>query len=1615
MIAFTSQTIGYLVLAAMDSKTRDVESVIRDFNGCLNTFDEWASSFFSLSALDVEQVFKVGDDVALVAPINRSLLPSTTTAMCGANGTLTLVHLFQSSRFVPIGNTPVMLQKVDPNGGPLGEPIHHTIGPSGILEIKECDRNQQYRVSFYLDVSELHYKALYGSYQSVIASQESWLRSEWGNTFEPLWQNYSEANFLKRYLSLHQAYARGFGESLYAVWDTIKQLLEWLSAPLVHAEKLLHYLSQAEFEQLLAAGAETIAKGLLVLSDEPLLFIYLSAMVSWMRMLPPPYMNELLGEISADVLINLLLCLATAGMGMVIRMSAQVLGGIKSRRARQWLDQLARQFGKARVEEHAELAKPVLLSSAATPIRTIPDVPLKAGDQLVSNPVAMVRDKGRQRTALVRQEPVDDVPASGKNPNGGAASSSDKTATNGCPVSMVTGEELLTLTDGSLDGILLFEWTRLYRTSAVERDCGLGFGWSHSLAHRLSVVGDSVVWTDHENRSIALPLPSSSRPAITNSLADAAIYLGENPDELVLAQASRFYHFVNGSLTAISDAYGNRLRISRDVLGRIERVDNGVGRSLFLRYASDRIVAVEYQIHRAKGYEPYVWVTEQNVVSYAYDELGRLVSATNAVGETETYRYDEQHVILERGLAGGASFFWEWERSGKAARCTRHWASFSQMDTRYAWNDDGRVTVFNADGSQEVYVHDQRARLVQRIDLDGAEYFKSYDDNGRLTVEQDPLGAVTAYQYDDAGRLVAVFPGDDEPTAYEHDSGFVRVVRRGDAVWKYERNDQGDVTRKIDPDGHITDYTYNKHGQLIGVWYPDHSQQRLVWNERGQLIEEQLPNGGIKRYRYDDIGRQVAREDEHGALTQYQWDGVGRLVRVILPGGACREYGYNPYGKITAERDELGRVTRYEYADGLHLISRRINADGTQVKYRYDNVRLLLTEIENEVGETYRLQYHANGLIQQETGFDGQRTAYVYDLNGNLQEKTEHGDDGSQLVTRYERDFAGRLVRKTLPDSSVVDYAYDRQGNLLSVDDSHWFLAYEYDQQNRLTAEHQGWGSLRYGYDACGQLQKLRLPDNNRVVFNHAKGGHLATVKLNGEILTSHLFKSGQEHQRQQGQLLSHYHYDDQQRLHAHAVTQQNHYLYQRQYDYDKSSNLTRLLDTRKGEHRYHYDPLNRLTRADHSQDLQERFGHDPASNLLMQDRPGPDIVAGNRLLMQGDNHYDYDAFGNLIRERRGKGHQLVTEYRYDCQHRLISVTKPNGQTASYRYDPFGRRISKTVDGVTTEFFWQGDKLIAEHHKDKHRSYIYEPDSFRPLALLEGFGPKATKPYHYQLDHLGTPQELTTPEGEVVWSAHYRAYGEISRLDIGKVDNPIRFQGQYFDEESGLHYNRHRYYNPDIGRYLTPDPVKLAGGINTYQYVPNPTGWVDPLGLSTCPGGDGCKPSVTPQQPAKGINHGEPALPQPTRAQRQARIDELSEANAKRNVLGWEQEYDMHTVEKHGPEIPDNALKQRSIDGTNPTTGGPGPISSSSQFKTWKMQLHAINKALGRMQGSSPSPTGFDGHGNPVVVVELPGAGRGYKPNNTDINNPRYTENMDKAEIRFDANNPTRPFTAFPK
>jgi RHS repeat-associated protein len=1491
--------IGKLVLRVLDAKTPDVNVILKDFNNCLSDYKTWADGFWTGWAMDVDQKLKVGNEVSITERKTKTG-PVETYATCPLMGDFTLIHMFESARYVPIGNTPVKLEPVKKAmfGGydVVGPVIPANIGPSGIEVIKGCKPGQMYRITFFPNVSESNVKALYASYQGVIGNLDGWLKSEWSSKFQPQWVSYTAADRAGRSVILVKSALDSLEKALLGLWDDIKSLFELLAHPVDNAKKLLQYLNEDEVKKLYSASKEAIATGLLILSDEPLMFIYLSAIVAWVGMLPPQVCVEVITAISTSFLINVVLgiCLS-GGIGLAIRVGTKTLVKVKSGTAVQMLQEFAEKLlatskGHA-LKAHGETVKPLLASAQGVPMNAAKKATLKIEQAtaatakgpvpitsdtptlLEKNASVFARKKAEKHYVLEPKEKIDDVSTQSKTPDDKSATCAKKTCTNNCPVSMVTGEELLTLTDGQLDGLLRFEWTRLYRTSAAEIDCGLGYGWSHALAQRVDVKGDEVVWTDHENRVTTFPLPSVQRPAITNSLSEAAIFLGDDPSELILTQAgerTQFYHFryntKGATLIAISDDYGNRLHITRDIHGRIKRVDNGAGRALLVRYDRKHIVAIDYQQFSPADNLEDAWSTVQTLVTYGYDAQHRLIEAKNAAGEAERYAYNDQNVILERQLAGGASFYWEWEKEGKSARCIHHWASFSQMDAHYAWDDKGSVTVTNADGSEEVYTHDDKARLVAKVDPDGAEHLKAYDDKGRLIAEKDPLGAVTEYQYNEAGRLIAVIPPEDTPTSYEYYHGYVRVVNRGPAKWIYWRNDQGDITEQIDPDGNSTHYNYDRQGRLLEIRHPDGSRHQLGWNNLGQLLEEQLPDGGQRKYRYDALGRQITRQDEAGAITQYQWDAANRLAQITLPGGATRAFTYNPYGRVTAERDELGRVTRYEYADNLHLVSRRINPDGSQLRYRYDNARLLLSEIENERGEHYQLDYYPNGLIQQETGFDGRRTAYEYDLNGQLLKKTEFGDDGNELITEYQRDAAGRLLVKTLADGEEIHYSYDALGRLVNVDDGNWPLAYEYDLQDRLITEHQGWGTLRYEYDTVGQLKHCRLPDGSKLDYRHQRGGQLSSIDLNGSPLTTHQFSAGREQQRQQGLLLSQYQYDEQGRLQAHSVSQQDRNLFQRRYAYDANGNLSGIDDSRKGSRSYRYDPLDRLINVRGT--TPESFAHDPAGNLLGQgDQTTANLanVKGNRLLMQGDRHYDYDAYGNLSRERRGTGQKLVTEYRYDCQHRLIGVSLPSGSIASYKYDAFGRRIAKTVDGQTTEFLWQGERLIAESADNRYRSYIYVPGSFRPLAMLDGEGPLKAEPFYYQLDHLGTPQELTDYSGEIMWSAKYRAYGNLATLDVAEIDNPLRFQGQYFDAETGLHYNRHRYYNPGTGRYLTPDPIKLAGGLNNYQYVPNPTGWVDPLGLDNCPGADGCKPPSRLESPETGakVNEGAPDAPGP--------------------------------------------------------------------------------------------------------------------------------------------------------
>ncbi|MBE8602653.1 DUF6531 domain-containing protein, partial [Pseudomonas cyclaminis] len=527
------------------------------------------------SLLGMDRVVRMGDSHTTASMTDPDFMGSV--AICQVGGELKIESKFESAYDVPIGGIPVEVIGLDDGSSTRVMLDEHGRGSH------YCTAGGRYQVRVQGGVSEQQVEALFASYAGLTADLEQWLRSQWTG-FKPHWE-VSTAS------AIGGGLLAGSWAAIMDVWDSIKLVQAILEDPLEYAEQL--GAEAAKLAQIATDAPKVMEQAMLLASDEAALFLLVRTAMIWLDALPPGQ----IAQVGAGFVVSLLIDLVI-GAVLTIALPAAGVAYLSVRLVKYGVQMLKAALGFVEA-----LLK--ILTRFMQAVDRYKAVAVRGVVGGLKQGTMQMRWRARQNAVLKQKEPVDDVPAVATNPKGDAAAASDKTVTNGCPVSMVTGEELLTLTDGVLDGILPFEWTRLYRTSAVEMDVGLGFGWSHSLAHRLSVDGDSVVWIDHENRSTEFPLPTVARPAITNSLAEAAIYLGSVPDELVLAQASRFYHFRDGVLVSISDAYDNRLRISRDYLGRIERLDNGAGCALFLRYESGRIVAVDYQVQRAKGYEPY--------------------------------------------------------------------------------------------------------------------------------------------------------------------------------------------------------------------------------------------------------------------------------------------------------------------------------------------------------------------------------------------------------------------------------------------------------------------------------------------------------------------------------------------------------------------------------------------------------------------------------------------------------------------------------------------------------------------------------------------------------------------------------------------------------------------------------------------------------------------------------------------------------------------------------------------------------------------------------------------------------------------------------------------------
>ena len=461
------------------------------------------------------------------------------------------------------------------------------------------------------------------------------------------------------------------------------------------------------------------------------------------------------------------------------------------------------------------------------------------------------------------------------------------------------------------------------------------------------------------------------------------------------------------------------------------------------------------------------------------------------------------------------------------------------------------------------------------------------------------------------------------------------------------------------------------------------------------------------------------------------------------------------------------------------------------------------------------------------------------------------------------------------------NYAYGPGGRLAETQNAHSRHQYFYDKLGNLIREYRHDsldGTARshvwhHRYDALGNRTETIRPDGQRIGYLHYGSGHLHGITLNrNEIAAFERDKLHRETERTFGKhIRQETQYDPMGR-----ILQQIHNRSRREYGYDAAGQLTHI-QSKGGQTQYRYDPLGRLIAAV-TPDFSETFAFDPAGNRLdlsgnkqdhtdqtnSQEKPSLNKVWGNLLKEYAGVHYDYDQRGNLIRKTRNGE---TTDYHWNGYNQLIKIENRNGST-EYRYDPLGRRTAKIRNGETTVYHWQEDTLAIESTNGQNTHYLFEPGTFEPLAQFQTTSPigieredKPAEPYsydpetdpllkippepqgqseaqpelvYYQLDHLGTPIAAHNAKGEAVWTAEYEAWGRIRNETVSdglKVNIPFRFQGQYYDEESGLHYNRFRYYDPEIGRFVSQDPIGFAGSDNFYEYAPNPIVWVDPWGL----------------------------------------------------------------------------------------------------------------------------------------------------------------------------------------
>ncbi|ENN7401378.1 TPA: RHS repeat protein [Escherichia coli] len=1037
------------------------------------------------------------------------------------------------------------------------------------------------------------------------------------------------------------------------------------------------------------------------------------------------------------------------------------------------------------------------------------------------------------------------------------------------PVDVTTGQKiLLPETDFTLPGRLPVTCSRFY-ASHLETEGLLGRGWRLNWEINLREDETYITFIGVQGRELSYP-KAMLTPGHQIFDPEEQFYLSRLHDgRYVLHYTDRSYYVFDefddhgvAPLLFLETPYRQRIAFGREN-GRLVRVASSSGHHLLLHRtmtpAGERLSHIEL----VKGGRP------GNLVEYRYDDNGQLTGVVNRAGMTVRQFAWENGLMTEHRNATGFTCTYRWQEIDGFPRVVEHTTSDGE---HYRFHYDfvgGHTVVTGRPGQRWQWWFDEETYVTAHRTPGGGMYRFTYNENHFPVAVELPGERRVMLEYDTLSRVVKETDPAGRVTQTQWNGSFAEITRRAlddDHVWKADYNEHGQVIQETDPEGRVTRYGYDEQGLAVSRTDARGGGVALVHDARGQLTRYTDCSGRTTDYDYDEDGNLTTVTDAEGKAVRIRYNRLGLPETVNHPGKQQDRYTWNALGLLSSHRRITGSVQSWQYTPrGLPAVHTDEEKRETRWQYTAEG---RVASLSNGNGAQYRFSHDADGRLTGEQRPDGLIRMFVLNAGGFPVIIQTQGTEGGMRNERQERDALGRLLRSDTQHSTRT-FSYNRLDQITEVtltpteegERLHHMQAdrvhFAYDSSGWLTAEHSVHGSIKYRRDALGNPTDITLPDGQHLSHLYYGSGHLLQTALDG-ITVSEYERDSLHRQvmRTQGKLTTFSGYNADNRLswqrslpggsqnpqqtathpsHSDSVTA-------RDYIWNADGEVGGINDKLRGCLVFSYDRSGWLTSRTGQMYDHDHYYYDKAGNLLTDEYQS--AVLDNRLPGYGRDRYRYNEWGELT-ERRDQ------QLEWNAQGQLTRVISSNSETR-YQYDALGRRISKATYGRHTDrgersrttFVWEGFRLLQETTWQGKRTYLYDAEQpYTPVAAITGRG-ESQKIWYYHTDLTGTVQEVTAADGTLVWAGYQAGFGE-NRGNISNsgayFEQPLRLPGQYFDEETGLHYNLFRYYAPECGRFISQDPIGLRGGLNLYAYAPNPLKYIDPLGL--------CKTDVENKNP----------------------------------------------------------------------------------------------------------------------------------------------------------------------